>query len=107
MALDVIESLCGFLADGANPLGRSLGKFGMVSGLPGSLCGTQSVALAIEFDLALCQIDQKSRAMPLADDLVDLSNHVRRIWNHDSLALHTLYTCIIQRVVYHTVNQVV
>ena len=53
VVLDLVEALCGCLADVPNPLGRSLGQFRMVLLRPGTLGSAQRITLAIELDLPL------------------------------------------------------
>jgi hypothetical protein len=61
----------------------------MVFRFPGSLCSAQCLSLTIQLNLALRQIHQESRALPVSDNLVDFRDHVGRIRNHHSLARHT------------------
>src|SRR5437868_111725 len=70
------------------PLRRSLSHFWMVFSFPRSSDGAKRVALTIQLDFPLCQIDQEGRAMPVADDLVNLGNDLGRIGLHNPSAWH-------------------
>src|ERR1039457_3260963 len=91
MLLDFLKPLDRFLADVVDPVGGPFGQLRMVLRLPCSPGGAQRCALAIELDLALCQVHEKRRALPVADYLVDFSDHIRRIRDHHSLTWHKFY----------------
>ena len=52
--------------------------------------GSSAHPLPVELDFAFGQFDQDGSPLSVADDLVDVRDHVRRIRNHDSLACHKI-----------------
>jgi hypothetical protein len=88
--LDLLKPLDRFLSYFMDPLGGASSQFGMVFGPPSPLRGAQRLALSIELDLALGEVDKKGSALPVADQFIDFSNYFGRVRDHDSLTWHDL-----------------
>src|ERR1017187_7781379 len=91
MALDLLEALERLLAEASHPGRGPLSQLGVILRPPGSFGRPQCVGLPSQLDLALGQLDQKCRALPVVDHLVDLGNYLGRIRNHDSMSSHNIF----------------
>src|ERR1017187_8975866 len=69
MPLDLLEALERLLAEASHPGRGPLNQLGVILRPPGSFGRPQCVGLPSQLDLALGQLDQKCRTLPVAADL--------------------------------------